>query len=179
MSAVISTWAIKSLVAPVAVVSCLAAFAGQSIAAGSASVGSAPAVGEAARSALAFVTETVLKADDSPEVFARAGAARDALGFPAGPSRTGWHVHDRLQGSDYDQVAEVDAAGQPMAMTQFDAAGRLVAALRFDSPAGSSLKIDADAASRAALLGLAASGVTVSGQARVDVNSTGEGVVAH
>ena len=179
MSASISTWAIKSFVAPVAVVSCLAAFAGQSIEAGSTGAGSTPAVSEAARSAQALVTETVLNADASPEVFARAGTARDALGFPAGPARTGRHVQDGLQGSDYDQVAEVDAAGQPIAMTQFDAAGRLVAALRFDSPAGSSRKISANAASNAANLGLTAAGVTVSGQARVDASSTGEGWDVH
>lgn len=179
MSAAISTSAIKSFLATVTVVSCLAMSAGQLTAASSTNGGSGPAVGEAARAAQPLVTETILNADDSSEVFARASAARAALGFPPGSKSAGRHVHDGLQNSDYDEVTEVDAAGQTIAMAQFDAAGRLLAALRFDSPSGSAPAVTGDAAAKTAQRGLAASGVAVSGQARVDLNPTAGGWDVH
>ena len=65
-------------------------------------------------SAQPAIADTVLYADDSPDVFARAGAARDSFGFPIGASRTGRHVHDGLRKADYDEVTEVDSAGRPI-----------------------------------------------------------------
>jgi len=153
--------------------------AGQLTAASSTSAGSFPAVGEAARAAQSLVKETVLNANDSSEVFARAHAARDALGFPAGSKSAGRHVHDGLQNTDYDEVTEVDAVGQTITVAQFDAAGHLLAALRFDSPSGSAPAVTGDAAALSAQRGLAALGVTVRGQARLDVNPAAGGWDVH
>jgi hypothetical protein len=118
----------------------------------------------------AAVRETVLYADDHPDLFARAGSTRDALGFSKGAARKGRHVHDGIQKSDYDEVAEVDAAGQPTSLTQFDGMGRLLAAVRFDSPARSGAAVSSDQAGKAAARGLAAAGIPVAGAGRPTAN---------
>ena len=125
------------------------------------------------------VTDTVLYADDSPDVFARAGAVRDALGFPAGAARSGRHVKDGLQDAEYDEVADLGSAGQPISLTQFDGRGRLVTAVRFDLPPGLSAKVTSDQASKAAQGVLARSGLTPSGKAHVEPNPVAGGWDVH
>lgn len=125
---------------------------------------------EGSRVGQPIVTETILNADDSPDVFKRAASARDAFGFPVGAKRTGKHVHDGIQTTDYDQVDEIDGAGQPLAQTQFDSSGRLVSAVRFDMPSASSARVTLDNASKAASRGVSESGLAPSGQSRTDPN---------
>jgi hypothetical protein len=134
---------------------------------------------EAARAGQPVVTDTVLTADDSPQVFARAAAARDALGFPVGAKRSGRHVKDGFQSSAYDEVAEVGASGQPLAVTQFDGDGRLLAAVRFDTPPGLGAKATSESAMKAAQRGLAATGLAVGGGARIDANTLTGGWDVH
>jgi hypothetical protein len=125
------------------------------------------------------ITETAIYADSKPDIFARAGKARDAFGFPAGQRRTGRHVHDGYQKSDYDEVSEIDSAGNPLSMTQFDADGGLVSAVRFDAPPASAAIGSADAATKTAQLGLAASGMRTLGQARLQENYAAGGWDVH
>jgi hypothetical protein len=125
------------------------------------------------------ISATALRADSSPDVFARAKAARDALGFPVGAKRSGRHVQDGGRKVSYDEVSEVDTADRPIALTQFDGSGRLLAAVRFDSPTASAASTTPDAATRAAQRGLAASGVPVSGQPQADADSTSGGWNVH
>jgi len=117
------------------------------------------------------VTVTALYADSSPDVFARAGAARDALGFPVGIKRSGRHVQDGGRKVAYDEVSEVDSSDQPIALTQFDGSGRLLAAVRFDSPSTLAVRATQGTAASSAQRGLTASGVSVSGHPRVDADS--------
>ncbi len=117
------------------------------------------------------VTSTEINADDRPDVFRRAASARDALGFPVGSNRTGRHIRDNYRPTEYDEVEEVDRAGQALALTQFDPDGRLVSAVRFDRPSVSSQKVDGDAATKSAIRGVSASGLAVSGQYQAEVNS--------
>ncbi|MGA3056559.1 MAG: hypothetical protein ABSE70_00770 [Candidatus Limnocylindrales bacterium] len=124
-------------------------------------------------------TATVITADDRPDVFNRAAAARDALGFPVGARRTGKHVRDSYRPTDYDEVEEVDGAGQTLALTQFDPAGRLISAVRFDLPSASSPKVGMDAATKSATRGISASGVAVAGQYRADANPVLDGWDVH
>lgn len=124
-------------------------------------------------------TETTLLEDSSPDVFTRAARTRDAIGFPAGSRRSGRHVHDGPQRSDYDEVAELDSAGQPLSMTQFDNDGLLVAAVRFDTPPVVVARVSSDAATKSAQRGLSASGVAVAGQAQSEANDIAGGWDVH
>ena len=125
------------------------------------------------------ISVTALYADSSPDVFARAKAARDALGFPVGTKRSGRHVQDGGRKAAYDEVSEVDSAGRPLALTQFDGTGRLLAAIRFDSPSTLASKGTPDAAARTAQRGLIASGVPASGQPEIDADSIAGGWNVH
>ena len=125
------------------------------------------------------VTVTALYADSSPDVFARARAARDALGFPVGIKRSGRHVQDGGRKVAYDEVSEVDSSDQPIALTQFDGSGRLLAAVRFDSPSTLAARATQDTAASSAQRGLTASGVQVSGQPRVDADVASGGWNVH
>jgi hypothetical protein len=117
------------------------------------------------------VVSTAIYADSRPDVFARAGAARDAFGFPVGAKRSGRHVHDGFQKSDYDEVSEVDSSNKPLSMTQFDAGGNLLSAVRFDTDPGQTAAASGDSAVKSAQRGLAASGMPVSGQPRTQANT--------
>ena len=79
-------------------------------------------------------TEVEIRPEDRPDVMTRADKARDGFGFPVGITKAARHVHDGLLAMDYDEVSELDSAGQPVSLTQFDEAGLLVTAVRFDSP---------------------------------------------
>jgi len=117
------------------------------------------------------VVSTAIYADNKPDVFARASAARDAFGFPVGAKRSGRHVHDGFQKADYDEVSEVDASNNPLSMTQFDDGGNLLSAVRFDTASGQEASAGSDAAVKSAQRGLTASGMHVSGQARTQANN--------
>ena len=123
--------------------------------------------------------ETVLLANDRPELFARSGSVRDAFGFTKGATRNGRHVHDGLQNSDYDEVAEIDSAGHATSLAQFDATGNLLTAVRFDGAPKSAAKLTADAAAKTAQRSLAAAGMSVSGAARTEANDVSGGWDVH
>jgi hypothetical protein len=112
MSAAALVKATRTMTVAGAVVVGLAVSAGQLTAASLTAGGTDTAQVQAARAGQPVTTGTVLYADSSPAVFARAASARDAFGFPAGVKRTGRHVHDGFQRSEYDEVSEVDAAGR-------------------------------------------------------------------
>ena len=174
MSAVRTIAKAKPFLAVAAVVLGLAATSGPLTAAGfTKDVSGSPGF-PASRLGQGAVTDTALYADDSPDVF-----ARDALGFPAGAARSGRHVKDGLQDAEYDEVADLDSAGQPISLTQFDGRGRLVTAVRFDLPPGLSAKVTSDQASKAAQGVLARSGLTPSGKARVEANPVAGGWDVH
>lgn len=170
---------VRTLIAGGAVVFGLAFSTGQMAATSTGETDRAADVLLAPRAVQPSITETVLNADSRPDVFARAGAARDALGFPQGSSRTGKHVHDGYRGLDYDEVSDVDAAGQPVALTQFDARGHLVDAVRFDPPSAIGAKVTGDAATKTAQHGLAVSGISVAGQPETDTDQVAGGWNVH
>ena len=124
-------------------------------------------------------SETVLLANDRPELFARSGSVRDALGFTKGVTRNGRHVHDGLQNSDYDEVAEIDSAGHATSLAQFDATGNLVTAVRFDGMPKSVARLTAAAAAKTAQRTLAAAGMSVGGAARTEANDVSGGWDVH
>lgn len=119
-------------------------------------------------------TDSAFTRADRPDVFARAGAARHALGFPTGSRSDGRHVHD-ARGSDYDEVTEIDSAGRALALTQFAGDGHLLAAVRFDLPSGTAGKATGQTAAQSALRGLTASGISVAGQARTEADPVSGG----
>ena len=170
---------IKPFLALGAVVLALGATAGPLTAAGFTQALSGPKDVDAAAVRQRALDDTVIYADDRPDLFARAGAVRDALGFPAGSSRAGRHVRDGLQKAEYDEVAEVDSGGRPMSVAQFDGGGRLVNAVRFDIPPSLSARVTSDQASKAALGALARSGATPAGKARIEANSATGGWDMH
>jgi hypothetical protein len=168
--------ATRSLLAAAAIVLGLAIGSGSLTAASSPlSVGPDQVGVDSARVVGLARNEEVITLDDHPEVFVEADKARDAFGFPVGVKKVGRHVHDGFQNSDYDEVSEVGSKGQPLALTQFDGSGRLTAAVRFDITASPAVRITGDAAMKTAQRGLAASGLTVIGQARTDSNSVDGG----
>lgn len=178
MSALKSIWAGRTLLAAGVVVLGLAMSTGQLTAASPAGAADQAAV-NAALVAQTRTTQTVLYADSSPEVFARAAAARDAFGFPVGAQRVGRRIHDGVQKSDYDEVSEVDSAGHAIAMTQFDTTGRLQAAIRFDKPSSSVAGMTPDGAVKSARRGMTAYGVQLGTQTRTDVDAASGGWNLH
>lgn len=160
---------IRAALVASAAVSLLVVATGQFAAANSAVSGPAHTIdSEPAAPVQPQRVETILSADDNPSVFTRAGKARDALGFPVGVNRTGRHVKDSFTNTEYDEVDEVDAAGQPVALTEFDKAGRLTAAVRFDTPTKPAAKLTANAAAGTAQRALAAAGIALAGTAQVE-----------
>jgi hypothetical protein len=102
--------------------------------AGTLSAAPAPPVAADPAQAVPERVEARLDARDQAVAFDRAGRIREALGFPAGKTRTGKHVRDGFQNTEYDEVAEIGTDGHPVAITQLDANGNLRAAVRFDRP---------------------------------------------
>ncbi len=123
--------------------------------------------------------ETILNADDNQSVFARAGNTRDALGFPTGVKRTGRHVKDAFLKAEYDEVDEIDSAGQPLSLTEFDGSGRLTAAVRFDMPTKPAARLTGEAARRTAQRALTLAGVTFEGTAQVEATGSSDGWDVH
>jgi hypothetical protein len=171
--------ATRTMAIAAAVVLGLAVSAGQSTAAGTTAGAVDAAQVQAARLGQPVTTETVLYADSSPDVFARAGSVRDAFGFPAGVKRTGRHVHDGYQGSDYDEVSEADGAGRSVSMIQLDGSGRVRAAIRFDPDTDGFSRTTSDEAARSADRGLTATGIRPRGQAITEANANSGGWDVH
>ena len=70
--------------------------------------------------------EVPLDANADAVLIAREGKTRDALGFPVGARRIGHHVLDGFENAEYDEVTELDSAGNVQSVTQFDSKGRLL-----------------------------------------------------
>jgi hypothetical protein len=170
----------RSLLATAAIVFGLVVGSGRLAAASTQlEVGSDPGGFDSARVIGPVQQATAITADDHPEVFAGADKARDSFGFPVGVKKVGRHVHDGYQKADYDEVSEVTADGQPLALTQFDNSGRLTAAVRFDMGTAFGARVGGDGAVKAAQRGLSASGLVVAGQARTDSNPSDGGWDVH
>jgi hypothetical protein len=178
MSAISTSTKVKSLLAVGTLVLSLAVSTGQLTAASFTAESKPPAIAAGAIGQSAM-TSTFLFADDSPAVFARAGALRDSFGFPAGAARAGRHVRDGIQKAEYDEVAEVDVAGRPLSLTQVDGKGRLLSAVRFDVPAAISAKVTGDQAAKAARHGLTLAGLAPVGQGRVEDDPAAGGWQIH
>jgi hypothetical protein len=108
-------------------------------------------------------TETPLSADDKPEAVARSRATRTALGIPGGVDTRAVHVKDGTRGLEYDEVTDVGADGQPVALTQLDGSGRLLLAVRFDMPKQPKVAAGRQAALDRASSGLGSAGIEVGG----------------
>ena len=168
--------AAKAAIAVVIVTAGLVASGGAIAAAGSTRTAASPVLGPAAMPAgRSTLSETAIYADDHPDVFARAATTRDALGFTKGATRKGRHVTDGLQNSAYNEVAEVDTAGQPTSLAQFDGSGRLLAAVRFDAPSRSGSGVSGDEAATMAQRGLVSAGLAPTGRASSQANAAAGG----
>ena len=121
------------------------------------------------------VVSHVLDAESSPAVFLRARAARDTLGFPVGVRRAGRHVQDGIQHVEYDEVDELDAAGNPVSLTQLDGSGRLRVAVRFDESPHPASRIAREQAIQAAQRGAVSAGLAVGGPAHIDADVATDG----
>jgi hypothetical protein len=124
-------------------------------------------------------TEVPIRPGDRPDVIARADKVRDGFGFPSGTTKEARHVHDGLLAMDYDEVAEMDATGKPVSLTQFDGAGLLLTAVRFDNPAGSVVRTTRDGALGSARRGLTQIGLAVVGQPTADAVAESGGWYVH
>lgn len=113
-------------------------------------------------------TETAIPADDKPGVVARSHAARTSLGMPGGVTTKAVHVKDASRGLEYDEVTDIDAGGQPVAMTELDGSGHLLLAVRFDQLGKTKVPVGHQSALNTASKGLGAAGVAVSDQPVVD-----------
>jgi hypothetical protein len=179
MSTLSTTKKIRSFLAVGTVILSLAMSTGQLTAAGLVKSASPAQPDGAVELGQPALTQTTIYADKEPTVFARAAAVRDAFGFPVGTNRTGKHVRDGVQKSEYDEIAEIDKAGRQVSMAQFDAAGELVTAIRFDMPPGLAAKTTGDAAAKAAERALAKAGLSPAGEVQVDGNSLAAGWDVH
>ena len=178
MSTMSKSKKIRSFLAVGTVVLSLAVSTGQLTAAGLVS-GNAPSSGDNSVGLGRSTIETPIHADDAPKVFAHAATVRDGLGFPAGANRSGKHVKDALQKSEYDEVDELDNAGRQISIAQFDTAGDLVAAVRLDIPSGFMVKATRDGASKAAERALAKVSLAAVGQAQVEDDPVAGGWNVH
>ena len=178
MSTMSKSKKIRSFLAVGTVVLSLAVSTGQLTAAGLVS-GNAPSSGDNSVGLGRSTIETPIYADDAPKVFAHAATVRDGLGFPAGANRSGKHVKDALQKSEYDEVDELDNAGRQISIAQFDTAGDLVAAVRLDIPSGFMVKATRDGASKAAERALAKVSLAAVGQAQVEDDPVAGGWNVH
>jgi hypothetical protein len=107
------------------------------------------------------LSETVLAPDADAALVARDTRTSAALGFPAGAQRIGRHVVDGFQNSEYDEVTELDSAGQVTSVTQFNSQGRLLSAVRLDIVAASGDRVDQSAAAEVAQSSASAVGLVV------------------
>ena len=170
MHVVISRTTIKSVVGAGVVVACLVIATGRMIAAPQPSGGFDQAVvGEPAR------FETALDADAEAVILARAGKARDALGFPVGARHTSRHVRDGFEQADYDEVSEIDTAGRITSVTQFDAQGRLRVAVRLDGAPRVGLIVTREAAIKLAQRSALAAGLVVGTPSVTEVDQASGG----
>ncbi len=170
MSATRSNTAFKSAIGVGLLIGCLA-IAGNSLS----GAGQSPRPGESASPTEPTVDFQLLDAQASPIVFSHATTARDALGFPVGVSRTGKHVKDGFQHAEYDEVDELDAAGQPISMTQLDKSGRVMSAVRLDASPRPATRIGRDSALQAAQRGASAAGMAAGGTASANVDPATDG----
>jgi hypothetical protein len=113
-------------------------------------------------------TEAPLSADDKPEAVARSRAARTALGMPGGVDTKAVHVKDGTRRLEYDEVMDVDAAGDAITLTQLDSSGRVLLAVRFDMPKKPQTPVGRQGALERASAGLSSAGIGVAGSPVVD-----------
>jgi hypothetical protein len=114
--------------------------------------------------------ETALNADANAVLLAREARTRDALGFPVGAQRTGKHVRDGFVNAEYDEVAELDTAGNVKAITQFDPIGRLRDAVRLDLPPVGGTRVTRDRAAITAQQAATAAGLSVGTPTSIDAD---------
>jgi hypothetical protein len=92
-----------------------------------------------------------------------------------GVRRAGKHVQDSFQHSEYDEVDELDAAGRPLSLTQFDASGRLMSAVRLDDNPRPTKPIARESAIQVAQRGAVTAGASVHGPMLVDADIATDG----
>ena len=168
MSTTRSSTAFKSALGVGLLLGCLAI-------AGSSGAGQSPRPSGTASPTEPTVDFRLLDAQSSPIVFSHATTARDALGFPVGVSRNGKHVKDGFQHAEYDEVDELDAAGQPISMTQLDKSGRVMSAVRLDASPRPATRIGRDSALQTAQRGASAAGMAAGGTASASVDPATDG----
>jgi hypothetical protein len=112
-------------------------------------------------------------------VLARSSKTTAQLGFPVGVARTAKHVRDGFENAEYDEVAELNAAGRVIALTQFDASGALRLAARLDNPRLTGPKITDEQAARAAQRSALAAGLAVGQPTATEADTATGGWIAH
>jgi hypothetical protein len=123
--------------------------------------------------------ETALDANTSAAVLATAGKTRDVLGFPVGVTCSAKHVRDGFTRTEYDEVSELDSAGQVRSLTQFDSKGHLSAAVRFDAVAAGGPRVTRDAAIGTAQRSARSAGLTVGAPTLTDADEATGGWTIH
>ena len=125
--------------------------------------------------------EIALDANTDSALLAREGKTRDAFGFPVGVSRVGRHVIDGFQATEYDEVTELDAAGNVEALTQFNSKGRLRTAVRLDATAiaAAGPKVTQDGAVRSAQRSAVAAGLGVGAPTATEADQAAGGWTVH
>ncbi len=123
--------------------------------------------------------EAALDANTDAVLLAREGLAREALGFPVGVKRVGRHVLDGFEDAEYDEVTELDSAGDVESVTQFDSKGRLRAAVRLDAAPAAGLRITQDSAVRSAQKSVLAAGLGVGTPTSTEADQATGGWTVH
>ena len=87
------------------------------------------------------ISRLALGQGQSDAVIALSTSTLHLLQFPVGSKQTVWHVSDSQRHEEYDEVDELDARGEVVAVAMFTGA-RLRAAIRFDDPPQPAKPID-------------------------------------
>lgn len=152
---------------------CLAVSAGHIAAAPRSAVSDSAAPRPAAR------VEVPLDANADAVLIAREGKTRDALGFPVGFKRIGQHVLDGFENAEYDEVTELDSAGNVQSVTQFDSKGRLLGAVRVGPAPALGLRLTQDGAVRSAQRSALAAGLAVGTPTSTEADQATGGWTVH
>jgi hypothetical protein len=123
--------------------------------------------------------EVALDASADAALITREGETRDALGFPVGVKRAGHHVVDGFENAEYDEVTELDSAGNVESVTQFDSKGRLLGAVRVDAAPVTGLRVAQDGAVKSAQRSVVAAGLAVGTPTSTEADQATGGWTVH
>ena len=128
---------------------------------------------------LATRVEVALDASADAVLIAREGRTRDALGFPVGVKRIGHHVIDGFENAEYDEVTELDSAGNLESVIQFDSKGRLRGAVRVGPAPAPGPRLTQAGAVRSAQKSALAAGLAVGAPTSTEADQATGGWTVH